>query len=516
MFCVRAFARRSLQLSLQSLRSSRSRCAVRVFPVRQSCASPPTWRLRYLARHTPAAPPACRSLAAPPARHRSPAEPAPRSEFFPGKTIPVVVCGTTVGTTVASEPRQPADVEASIPSAPHSCRATCPASEPRQPADVDSSIPTAPTWLRAEMPNDAAPAADAQVQHRGQRNLRVPAGPHVRQQIQAGLPCVAAALHKAQQHAVHGLNTVRRAHDRGKGALDSPLSLKRILLRLRLEVPEGAAWGGPRGSSGWWAARQSPHSACRVCTLPAKACLRHHVVQLAGRPARPSAAPGTSRFALSSFRKISCAKPARRWFLHSCPSALHHLRTQHLVLLRQLSDPGAPPQPQPAVLRRTADGHLWRRASRRSSHQNSPGCTSAASKRLHSWMGGGEHARRLPPVEGQEAHGAVLLQRRIVAVALLSTRIGALRHTQNSCTSSAEMPRRLQSWRSMASKSAHTLSCSSSASCRSTQSGLSSKALAARPPRRAAGSSRSSGPSCAGAGASPPRSWSSCSACSGC
>ena len=47
--------------------------------------------------------------------------------------------------------------------------------------------------------------------------------------------------------------------------------------------------------------------------------------------------------------------------------------------------------------------------------------------------------------------------------------MGALRHTQNSRTSSAEMPRRLQSWRSMASKSAHTsstLSCSSSASCR--------------------------------------------------
>ena len=38
-----------------------------------------------------------------------------------------------------------------------------------------------------------------------------PAGPHVRQQIEAGLPCVAAALHKAQvrQHAVHGLNAVR-------------------------------------------------------------------------------------------------------------------------------------------------------------------------------------------------------------------------------------------------------------------------------------------------------------------
>ena len=38
--------------------------------------------------------------------------------------------------------------------------------------------------------------------------------PHVRQQIQAGLPRVAAA-HKAQvrQHAVRGLNAVRRAQD---------------------------------------------------------------------------------------------------------------------------------------------------------------------------------------------------------------------------------------------------------------------------------------------------------------
>ena len=59
-------------------------------------------------------------------------------------------------------------------------------------------------------PTQCGPAADAQVQHRSQRNLRAPAGPHVRQQIEAGLPRVAAALHKAQvrQHAVHGLNAV--------------------------------------------------------------------------------------------------------------------------------------------------------------------------------------------------------------------------------------------------------------------------------------------------------------------
>ena len=69
--------------------------------------------------------------------------------------------------------------------------------------------------------------------------------------------------------------------------------------------------------------------------------------------------------------------------------------------------------------------------------------------------------------------------------------------------------------RSMASKSAHTsstLSCSSSGARRA----ACPRRRSAAPPCRAAGSSRSSGPSCAGAGASPPQSWSSCSACSGC
>ena len=84
----------------------------------------------------------------------------------------------------------------------------------------------------------------------------------------------------------------------------------------------------------------------------------------------------------------------------------------------------------------------WRRASRRSSHQNSPGCTSAASKRLHScWMGG-----RVSP-HAELSHPP-----------------------RRRC-------RRLQSWHSMASKSAHTSSTLSSASCRSMQSGLSSKVL---------------------------------------
>ena len=39
---------------------------------------------------------------------------------------------------------------------------------------------------RGDAQRNVVPAADAQVQRRGQRNLRVPAGPHVRRQIQAG------------------------------------------------------------------------------------------------------------------------------------------------------------------------------------------------------------------------------------------------------------------------------------------------------------------------------------------
>ena len=49
------------------------------------------------------------------------------------------------------------------------------------------------------------------------------------------------------------------------------------------------------------------------------------------------------------------------------------------------------------------------------------------------------------PVEGHFSAGSQLSTR---LPCELSTRIGALRHTQNSRTSLAEMPRRLQSWRS--------------------------------------------------------------------
>ena len=110
---------------------------------------------------------------------------------------------------------------------------------------------------------------------------------------------------------------------------------------------------------------------------------------------------------------------------------------QHLALLRQLSDPGAPPQPQPAVLRRAADGHLGALAGGHELALRLPQVLAPEQPRLHvrgvkapplldgrqglPRLAPAEHARRGPvhvavPVEGQEAHGAVLLQGRIVAV----------------------------------------------------------------------------------------------------
>ena len=77
MFYVRAFARRSLQLSLQSLRTLRSS-----LPLSRILARP-TWRLRYLARHIPAR---HRSLAARRPRVRA-ASSARRLHPLPGATV---------------------------------------------------------------------------------------------------------------------------------------------------------------------------------------------------------------------------------------------------------------------------------------------------------------------------------------------------------------------------------------------------------------------------------------------
>ena len=57
----------------------------------------------------------------------------------------------------------------------------------------------ASTWLRAEMPNTMWSQRQTPRSSIAASETFVPAGPHVRQQIQAGLPRVAAALHKAQR-----------------------------------------------------------------------------------------------------------------------------------------------------------------------------------------------------------------------------------------------------------------------------------------------------------------------------
>ena len=165
---------------------------------------------------------------------------------------------------------------------------------------------------RGDAQHDVVPAADAQVQHRGQRNLRVPAGPHVRQQVQAGLPRVAAALHKAQvrQHAVHGLNAVRRAQDgQGEGGVGQPVApaahhvhadVRAVLCaRLRLKNQRGQL-GAPDvlHDAGGHAALQTRGLRALPQRLLAVAVAaqrlqslhaarkglphRHHVVQLAG------------------------------------------------------------------------------------------------------------------------------------------------------------------------------------------------------------------------------------------
>ena len=301
---------------------------------------------------------------------------------------------------------------------------------------------------------------------------------------EAGLPRVAAALHKAQvrQHAVHGLNAVRRAQDgQGEGGVGQPVApathhvhadVQRVLCaRLRLKN-QRRQLGAPDvlHDAGGHAALQTRGlralsqrllavavAAQRLQSLhAARKGLPHrrHVVQLAG--GQPAAAQGALAalpgqgllplrrtghlsFRLEQLQEDLVRQPGQPLAPVLLPQCLAP-PLQHLVLLRQLSDPCAPPQPQPAVLRRAADGHLGALAN---GHKLAPPRTrtgpaarpwrqSASTLR---WAAGlprlapVEHARRLPlqhplhgpvhvavPVKGQEAHGAVLLQRRVVAV----------------------------------------------------------------------------------------------------
>ena len=85
-----------------------------------------------------------------------------------------------------------------------------------------------------------------------------------------------------------------------------------------------------------------------------------------------------SSFAFSSFKKISCAKPARRWPRYSCGEDL-----REPAYGRAISSPA-----QYCGLRLRRGTRIRELSEERGAAENSPGCTSAASKRLHSWMGG--------------------------------------------------------------------------------------------------------------------------------
>ena len=181
-----------------------------------------------------------------------------------------------------------------------------------------------------------------------------------------------------------------------------------------------------------------PHSACKVCTLPAKAACRAGTTWSSSQvpavspqphsahlPSCVSAAPGTSRFAFSSFRKL-----VRQAGQALAPSAAPRAPPAALGSC-------APPQPQPA------DGH----GALADGHELAPRLAQVLAPeqpRLHvrgvkapplldgrqglPRLAPVEHARRLlqhplhgpvhvaVPVEGQEAHGAVLLERQVVAV----------------------------------------------------------------------------------------------------
>ena len=167
----------------------------------------------------------------------------------------------------------------------------------------------------------------------------------------------AAALHKAQvrQYAVHRLNAVRRAQD-GHGQPVAPAAhhvhadIQRVLCaRLRGLWAYSMTPGAMRLSKLVGCALslsvfllwQSPHSACRICTLPAAPRSQvpvspqphsAHLPSCAARVFCLSAAPGTSL--PSSFKKIS-------WTGRPHPAALGQdlTRGQHAL---QDSNGGAP------------------------------------------------------------------------------------------------------------------------------------------------------------------------------
>ena len=126
----------------------------------------------------------------------------------------------------------------------------------------------ASTWLQC--PTHVVSAANAQLQHRGQRNLRVPAGPHVRQSDRQDCLALQQPSTKPRSDSTPSTGSTPSAGHRMGGSCqpvapaahhvhaDVRCSLRTSApqkLRLSLSVFSVAV------------------AACKICTLPAKACL---------------------------------------------------------------------------------------------------------------------------------------------------------------------------------------------------------------------------------------------------
>ena len=252
------------------------------------------------------------------------------------------------------------------------------------------------SWLRAEMPNTLwSQRQTPRSSVAASETFGYQPG-HVRQQIEAGLPRVAAP--QSPGPAARRPRAQRRPPGTGwagKGRWPARCADVQSVLLARLRLKNRGGSLGLRAYSmtpGAAALRlvcalslsvfslwQSPDSACKVCTLPAKACLTGTTWSTPGAGRQPAAA----QRALAAGQALAPVLLAQRL----APPPQHRSSGSSRILVPHLS---LSPQHRllMATLGLSPTAISWRRASRRSLHQNSPGCTSAASKRLHSWMGG--------------------------------------------------------------------------------------------------------------------------------
>ena len=142
-------------------------------------------------------------------------------------------------------------------------------------------VPISPRRQSAECPTqcDVVLAADAQVQHRGQQNLRVPAGP------------TDSGKAQVRQHAVHGLNAGRRI-GRGKERClqrtTSTPTYRAFFLHVCASKTRGGSWGLRTYSITPGATRLSRRAARSLPQRLLAVQLPHSAAKSARCPQRPA------------------------------------------------------------------------------------------------------------------------------------------------------------------------------------------------------------------------------------